>query len=317
MSNFDFVPAKKPTFYYIGVTTTQSSIMKVFPKWAEYLGLKGTPIVGINCKIHDDPLMYRSIVQFIKNDKKSLGALVTSHKIDLYEAAKDLFDKIDPYTELLGELSCISKRNGKLWAHAKDPITSGLAYEAFVEKDYWKKYHGEICIMGAGGASLALTTYLIENLEKERWPTKIYVTNRSTPRLERMQKIHAPINPGITFEYITCSRPEDNDKIVNQLRSHSLVINGTGAGKDFPGSPLTDSAHFPENGLAWDYNFRGDLAFLQQAKAQQKEKNLRIEDGWVYFLHGWLRVIAEVFHINIPTSGPKFEELSKIALQAK
>ena len=51
MSNFDFLPAEKPTFYYIGVTTTQSSIMKVFPKWAEYLGIGGTPIVGINCKI--------------------------------------------------------------------------------------------------------------------------------------------------------------------------------------------------------------------------------------------------------------------------
>ncbi|MEJ2293790.1 MAG: shikimate dehydrogenase [Candidatus Lokiarchaeota archaeon] len=317
MSNFNFTPAKKPTFYYIGVTTSQSSIMKVFPKWVDYLGLRGASIIGINCKIHDDPLVYRKIVQFIKKDKNSLGALVTSHKIDLFEAAKDQFDKIDPYTELLGELSCISKRNGKLWAHAKDPITSGLAYEAFVEKDYWKKHHGEICIMGAGGASLALTTYLIENLEKERWPAEIYVTNRSSPRLKKMEKIHSCINSGIDFEYIHCPRPEDNDRVVNQLRSHSLIINGTGAGKDFPGSPLTDSVHFPEKALIWDYNFRGELVFLQQARGQQKEKNLYIEDGWVYFLHGWLRVIAEVFHIEIPTNGPKFEELSKIALHAK
>ena len=32
--------AKKRTFYFIGVTTGQSAIMKLFPKWAEFLGLK-------------------------------------------------------------------------------------------------------------------------------------------------------------------------------------------------------------------------------------------------------------------------------------
>ena len=48
-----------------------------------------------------------------------------------------------------------------------------------------------------------------------------------------------------------------------------------------------------------------------------KEKNLHVEDGWVYFLHGWTRVIAEVFHVDIPTSGTEFEELSKIALEVK
>ena len=317
MSNFDFLPAEKPTFYYIGVTTTQSSIMKVFPKWAEDLGFGGTPIVGINCKIHDNKKVYRKVVEFIKNDDNSVGALVTSHKIDLYDAAKNLFDKIDPYVKLLGELSCISKSDGNLWAHAKDPITSGLAYESFISKDHWKKYGGEICIMGAGGASLALTTYFIENLEKEFWPSKIYVTNRSTPRLEKMKKIHEKINLGISFKYFHCPRPEYNDKIVNQLKPHSLVINGTGAGKDFPGSPLTDAAQFPDNGFVWDYNFRGDLIFLKQAKAQKKEKNLHIEDGWIYFLHGWLRGIAEVFHIEIPISGPKFEELSRIAIEVK
>ena len=317
MSNFEFSPREKPTFYYIGVTTTQSSIMKVFPKWAEYLVIGGTPIVGIDCKIHDELEVYRKIVEFIKKDKHSLGALVTSHKIDLYDAAMEFFDEIGDYVKLLGELSCISKRNGKLWAHAKDPITSGLAYEAFIPKDHWKKKGGEICIMGAGGASLALTTYFMEKLEQEFWPSKIYIANRSTTRLETMKIIHQKINPGIPVEYFHCPKPEDNDKIVNRLKPHSLVINGTGAGKDFPGSPITDAAQFPQNGFAWDYNFRGDLIFLKQARAQQKDKNLHVEDGWVYFLHGWQRVIAEVFHLDIPTSGPKFEELSRIAMEVK
>jgi len=317
MINFNFLHAKKPTFYYIGVSTTKSSIMRVFPKWAEYLGIGGTQIVGIDCKIHDDPKVYRRIVEFIKNDNSSLGALVTSHKIDLFKATKDLFDHYGAYTNLLGELSCISKRNGELWAHAKDPITSGLSYEAFIPKDHWKKSKGEICIMGAGGASLALTTYLIETMSKTEWPEKIHVTNRSKSRLETMKNIHSRINPGIKFEYHYCPIPEDNDEIVGNLNQYSLVINGTGAGKDFPGSPLSNAVEFPVNGFAWDYNFRGDLMFLKQARAQEKAKKLHVEDGWVYFLHGWLRVIAEVFHLDIPTSGPKFKKLSKIALQVK
>ena len=32
-------PAKRPTMYFVGVTTGQSSIMKMFPIWAKELGL--------------------------------------------------------------------------------------------------------------------------------------------------------------------------------------------------------------------------------------------------------------------------------------
>jgi hypothetical protein len=40
--------AKKPTMYFIGVTTSKSSIMKVFPYWAESLGLGTCEIKGID-----------------------------------------------------------------------------------------------------------------------------------------------------------------------------------------------------------------------------------------------------------------------------
>jgi shikimate 5-dehydrogenase len=96
-----------------------------------------------------------------------------------------------------------------------------------------------------------------------------------------------------------------------------MVINATGLGKDAPGSPITSAANFPLNGIAWDFNYRGDLLFLDQARAQAKQRQLRIEDGWVYFLHGWQRVIAEVFQANIPTSGPVFDEMSALAAAAR
>ena len=57
--------------------------------------------------------------------------------------------------------------------------------------------------------------------------------------------------------------------------------------------------------------------FLDQARAQHAERQLQIEDGWIYFIHGWTRVIAEVFHIDIPTSGPRFDEISRIAASVR
>ncbi len=314
-TDFDFAPAAKPTFYFIGVTTKKSSIMKVFPKWAEHLALGDCPIRGIDCAIHDQPQVYRSIVQFFKDDKLSLGALVTTHKLDLLKASRDLFDELGPYAVQLAEASCISKRDGKLRAHAKDPITAGLSFDAIVAGDYWSN-GAEVCILGAGGSSLALTIHIMSRPQGRR-PSKIYVTNRSEKRLAEMKAIHAGMDWAIPTEYFLCPKPDDNDKVVNVLKPGSMVVNATGLGKDAPGSPLTDAAVFPENGIAWEFNYRGDLVFMDQARSQQQARNLTIEDGWVYFIHGWTRVIAEVFDIDIPTSGPEFDKLCEIAASVR
>ena len=99
-----YSPATRPTFYFIGVTTGQSSIMKVFPAWAEYLGLGDVEIKGIDFPVHDMPENYREAVNFLKNDPLSLGALVTTHKLDLFQACKDMFDVIDPHATLMAEI---------------------------------------------------------------------------------------------------------------------------------------------------------------------------------------------------------------------
>jgi len=317
MTVSELTAADKPTFYFIGMTTGKSSIMKVFPKWAEHLGLGDVPIKGIDCKWHDDPDVYRTVVDFIKKDPLSLGALVTTHKLDLLAAARDRFGYLDPYAELLGEISSISKKDGILCGHAKDPFTSGYSLDAFVPAGHWKKTGGELCILGAGGSSLALTAYIMKQKTRDEWPSRIVVTNRSAPRLEEMKHIHAKINPGIRMEYVLAPAAADNDKVVAGLKPHSLVVNATGLGKDAPGSPLTDNVVFPQNGLVWEYNYRGELVFLDQARTQKERRNLYIEDGWVYFIHGWTRVIAEVFHIDIPTNGPGFDALGKIAAAAR
>jgi shikimate 5-dehydrogenase len=100
------------------------------------------------------------------------------------------------------------------------------------------------------------------------------------------------------------------------LSPGALVINATGLGKDAPGSPLSDAAVFPERAVVWELNYRGNLVFLDQARAQETARALQIEDGWTYFIYGWTRVIAEVFHVDVPVRGPGFDEISRIAAQA-
>lgn len=311
----DLGPATKPTFYFIGVTTGKSSIMRVFPAWVRHLGLGDCQIRGIDCKWHDDPEVYRAVVTFLKNDKLSLGGLVTTHKLDLLKAARDLFDELDADARQLDEVSCIFKRNGKLCGHAKDPVTAGLSFDAIVNGDYWQN-GAEVCLLGAGGSSLALTIHLMRQPEGRR-PSRICVTNRSPQRLEEMKHVHAGMDCPIPVEYRLCPDAKDNDKVVNILKPGSMVINATGLGKDAPGSPLTDAVRFPENGIAWEFNYRGDLVFLDQARSQKYARNLTIEDGWIYFIHGWTRVIAEVFDIAIPTSGLEFDKLCDIAAKVR
>lgn len=310
-------PADKPTIYFIGVTTAKSSIMRVFPEWARHLGLGDCAIKGIDFVPHDRPERYREAVAFIKADPLSAGALVTTHKLDLLKACRDYFDELDEYARLMNEVSCLSKRGGKLVAHAKDPITAGLALEAFLPERHWEKTVAEAFVLGAGGSAIAITWYLMKRKHGANRPSRIIVANRSPSRLEEMREIHRRIGSGVSVEYHHVPTPQHSDEILKRLRPSSLVINATGLGKDAPGSPLSDAAVFPQNGLVWEFNYRGDLVFLKQARAQRQSRNLRIEDGWIYFVHGWTRVVAEVFHRDIPVKGPTFDELSRLAAAAR
>ncbi len=308
--------ATKPTFWFIGVTTAQSSIMRVFPEWARHLGLGDVAMRGIDLVPHDSPDRYRAVVEFLKSDPLSRGALVTTHKLDLYAAARDLFDVIDPHAALMEETSCLSKRDGQLICHAKDPISSGLALDGFLPHDHFARTRAEVFSMGAGGSTIALTWHLAQVSRGVNRPSRIIISNRSAARLDHVRAIHESLGHGIPVDYVLAPGPEANDAVLTRLSPGALVINATGLGKDAPGSPLTDVARFPKAAIAWDLNYRGDLVFLDQARAQAAASSLQVEDGWTYFIHGWTQVIAEVFSIAIPTSGPGFDAVAAIAARA-
>ena len=130
-------------------------------------------------------------------------------------------------------------------------------------------------------------------------------------RLARLELIVESQSTDIGFAFVRNEDPATNDQIVADLTEGSLVINATGLGKDRPGSPVTDNVSFPKNGAVWELNYRGERAFLRQALAQRRQRNLRVEDGWLYFLHGWTQVLAQILEIEM--SADLFERLASMA----
>ena len=309
--NYPVVKKSVPTFYFIGVTTGKSSIMKVFPLWMKVLGREDVMMEGVDCKIHDEPEVYRKAVAQIKYDPLSLGALVTTHKIDLLTAARDMFEFLDLYAMITGEVSSISKLEGRLEGHAKDPLTSGASLDAIIEKDYFGKTHGNVLCFGAGGSGVATLLHLINKKDPGDRPKEFTFVNRSQGRLDHAREMVGGLKTDIKIGYICNSDPLINDEIMARFPPYSIIINATGMGKDTPGSPITWEGQFPLNSVAWEFNYRGELDFLHQSLAQVESRHVKVEDGWLYFVHGWTQVVAQVLHFDLTPA--LFDRLNKAA----
>jgi shikimate dehydrogenase len=309
--NYPVVIKSVPTFYFIGVTTGKSSIMKVFPLWMKVLGREEVVMEGMDCKIHDEPAVYRRAVAQIKYDPLSLGALVTTHKIDLLTAARDMFDYLDPYAQITDEVSSISKLDGCLEGHAKDPITSGASLDAIIEPGYFTRTKGDVLCFGAGGSAIATLLHLINKKDKGDRPYKFTFVNRSQGRLDHAKEMVGGLKTDIEIEYICNSDPLVNDGIMEQFPPYSIIINATGMGKDTPGSPITWQGKFPMHSVSWEFNYRGELDFLHQSLAQVESRKVIVEDGWLYFVHGWTQVVAQVLHFDLTPA--LFDQLNQAA----
>lgn len=303
-------------FTFIGATTSQSSIVRIFPLWRDALQLgSDVELRGEDFPLHAPPDSYRRAVERIKSDPCQLGALVTTHKIDLYTATHDIFDKVDMYAALCGELSCIAHRAGSLLGWAKDPISAGRALHCILGDGYFGRTGADVLCFGAGGAGVAISLHLMTRPEVGDRPVRLTVTDRDGRRLDHLREIHARLDSDVVVEYVhTDDRPQ-GDALIGALSPYSLVVNATGMGKDIPGSPLSDAALFPWNSIAWDLNYRGQLNFVHQARVQQISRNVRVEDGWKYFIFGWTAVMEEVF--ERPISDRELEALSRTASFAR
>lgn len=292
---------------FLGVTTGSSSIMRVFPRWAKILDLPTSTLEGCDIPLDAEAERYRREVLAIRDDPAHRGALVTTHKMALFQAAADLFDGLDEFARACGEISSISKRGDRLHGHAKDPVTAGLALEEFLPVDAFDGRR-EAIVLGAGGAGLALSWLLAE---REDRPRRIVVTDTEESRLAHLRAVHARRGtPEVLLETV---RADDASTaaLLDGAPAGSLVVNASGLGKDRPGSPVPQGARFPRGAYVWEFNYRGSLEFWHQARAQAEARGLHVEDGWRYFLHGWSQVIVEVFDLDLTPA--LLEELAEAA----
>lgn len=295
---------------FIGVSTQSSSIMKVFPLWSEILGLPTRTLRGHDLPLNASATDYQNLVAAIRDDPLHRGALVTTHKMNLYRAASSLFDDIDPFGVACHEISSISKREGKLVGRAKDPLTVALALEDFLPPTYFSDTGAHVLILGAGGSGTALSWALAHRLHDP--PSHVTVTAQSPHKLDALREVHRVLDtPSHVMSYVAVESPEDSDALVATLPPGSLIVNSTGLGKDRPGSPLTDGVVYPKNCWVWEFNYRGSLEFLHHAQRHSQSKNLRVVDGWRYFIHGWSQVIADVFELTLTPA--LVEELASAA----
>lgn len=294
---------------FVGVDTANSSIMRVFPLWADHLGLPTRRLRGHDVPLDADDGVYRDLVAAVRDDGSELGALVTTHKVRIYQAAGDLFDELDDFSRQCGEISSISKRDGRLLGGAKDPLTAGLALREMLPAGWFAEGGGEVVCLGAGGAGTAITTYLAQTGDP---PRRITVTDVSRERLAHVREVHerAGLGPDL-FRYALTASADEAGELVGGARPRSLVVNATGLGKDRPGSPVGAATLFPRGSVVWEINYRGSLELLRMARVQQPERELHVHDGWRYFVHGWTHAVAEVFGIDLDAQ--TVEDLAALA----
>ncbi|MEV8265984.1 shikimate dehydrogenase [Microbacterium sp. NPDC076911] len=282
---------------FVGVSTGSSSIMQVFPRWADVLGLPTRTLVGHDLPMDATPDSYIALLEQIRDDPHHRGALITTHKMNMFAAASDLFDELDPFAVSCAEISSVSKRGDALIGRAKDPITVALALDDFLPEDYFSRSHAEVLILGAGGSGTALSWALAERADR---PSRVVVTAPNQESLDHLRQVHRQHRtPDDLIEYVLVDSAQATAAVLADMPQGSLVVNATGLGKDRPGSPLPDDAVFPLDAYVWEFNYRGTLEFLHQARAQADERGLHVVDGWRYFIHGWSQVVADVFDLEL------------------
>jgi shikimate 5-dehydrogenase len=267
--------------YFLGVSTGASSIQRIFPHWVRLAGVPDAVLAGLDIAVGAPPQAYRDAAARMKADPDCRGALVTTHKVSLYRHAGDLFDAFDDDARLLGEVSCVVCRSGRLQGQAIDTLTGELSLRALLRGE---TFAGEALILGAGGAGLALAVVL----RRHHRPTRVILTDVSPERLREIDGL-------VDAERVAVCTPSDHDRLIASLSPGCLVVNATGLGKDRPGSPVTAAAQFPPRAIAWDFNYRGDLKLLEYARKAGAEA----VDGWEYFLHGWSQIMARVLEFEV------------------
>lgn len=301
----------KPTMFFIGVSTHNSFANDVFEDWAKIID-KDAEIIGVNLGVNCNESEYIKIVSFIKSEPLALGALVTTHKVRLYNSTKHLFDNISKSCAEFEEIGAIYKNGDSLFGEITDIYTSKAALKQILPIGYFNKNSSDCCILGAGGAGLALAYNILT--DKSSVPTRLILTDINKSRLDNSKRILEKYDTNNILEIRLITGLETNE-LIEGLKIGSLIVNATGQGKDRAGSPFSATTDIPKRCYLWEFNYRGERDFLQIAKKQSILKELEVVDGWIFFIYGWSYIMSMVF--NVKNIDDYFNQFLEVANQKK
>lgn len=269
---------------FVGVATGGSRIHREFPAWAERLGRPEWTLRGVDLPPTAPAAAYRDLVAAVAANPNVAGAVVTSHKLRLYDAGAALLGRTDVFTSLMLEVNALARTDGVVAdGFARDPLALTAVLRGFGDTPL-----DDVIVYGAGGAGTALLLALTLDVEAtlaagrsvpgKRRPRSITVIDTDDGALAALRA--TADRCGVLDERLHLAGATTATAVVPP---HALVVNATGLGKDRPGSPLPPGTVLPPTATAWDFNYRGDLTFLAAARAQ----GATAIDGWDYFVAGW------------------------------
>jgi shikimate 5-dehydrogenase len=279
------------TVWFVGVSTSGSLVHRAMERWRPLVG-GDVAVRGRDLPIDAPDAAFRELLDDLRQDPDALGAVVTSHKVALFRAARDRFARLDDVALACGEVNAVRRTPTGLIGFARDPVSVGRVVDRI-----WPAHGGDqVVCLGAGGTAVALGRHL---LARPRPPALVFADRRP----EAVAHLQGALGAGVT----TRVGPGPWDELVAGARPGALLVNATGMGKDRPGAPLTPSATFPPQSVLWELNYRGDLVLLAQARAQEVE----VHDGWSLFCQGWAAALAAVLDLDHDRLGYRFEQAAR------
>ncbi|MGO1538821.1 MAG: hypothetical protein ACTHZ9_10660 [Leucobacter sp.] len=304
-------------FLFIGISTAGSSVHYVFPSWAP-LVRPGSVLRGVDLPEDAPAEEFQRLVIAMRDNPRVCGAVVTSHKLRLYRYISELLDAADPLVGITHEINSLDTRDGRIAAYARDAQSLDIVLDTTGTEEP-RPERSMVCI-GAGGSAIALMLAMgldipatIAGGAPQRPPAgrrrgHLTILGRREAALSEIADVRdrAAIDPD-QVQLVLAPSPEAVAAVVTDCTPGTVVANATGLGKFEPGSPLPGPDAFPADVLAWDFNYRGPLTFLEQGR----EAGAATEDGWDYFLAGWAAGLTAVSGVELtPELFERFREVS-------
>jgi shikimate 5-dehydrogenase len=303
-----------PLILFIGIDTSGSLVHPVFDRWADVLGRPWT-LRGVDLRADSPPEAYFRLIEVMRDNPAVHGAVVTAHKLRLYRACESALTRRDRLVDLTHEINTLTTVDGAVTGDARDAVSLTHVLPTVLRRGTGGRFDDlNVLCLGAGGAATALllALHLDTTTGRPRGDLSAHTTftDIDPDALDALRGVaqRAGIDPA-RLAYVHVRDRTDNDALVASRRRPTLMINATGLGKDTPGSPITGDAPMRPDMVAWDFNYRGDLTFLQQARAA----GAVAVDGWDYFVAGWAGGLTAI--AGIPFTSDLLTQLSRAAAE--